>query len=155
MVVKYKLEATMLFALFLRGSEGRPSLRILLIGFVLLLFPVAITSGQQDHFPDISTTAGFLEMCSTLEKQVTQQSEIEIMKRGYCLGWMNGLTAGIHTSEAIHHDENEIFCSPEGNSFGQMVRVIKKYIADHPEHEHLLTELLAAKALQQAFPCTR
>jgi hypothetical protein len=34
-----------------------------------------------------------------------------------------------------------------------MIHVIKKFIAGHPELEHLRTEGIASAALAEAFPC--
>jgi len=129
-----------------------------LIGFLFLpfLFPAA-TSSQQNtsSLPDINSTRGFLEMCAALEKDATKHSQLEAFQTGYCIGWTHGFAAGVHTGEEYHESADTIFCLPKGNSFGQMVRIIRKYISDHPEEEHLRMEVVASEALRQAFPCRK
>lgn len=94
-------------------------------------------------------------MCSAVDKKPTDQSEIELFQSGYCVGWIAGLTNGMHVAEAMHRisENNVIFCAPVGNSYGQMIHIIKKFIADHPEKEHLSTGIIAGAALADAFPC--
>ena len=50
-------------------------------------------------------------------------------------------------------EKDVIFCSPSGNSYGQMIHITKKFIADHPEMEHLSTGVIGGAALAEAFPC--
>jgi len=45
------------------------------------------------------------------------------------------------------------FCWPDGSSIRQAIHVIRKFIADHPEMEHLPTTVIAFRALSEAFPC--
>jgi len=123
---------------------------------VIFLFPADSGSGQlTSHFPDINSTKGFLEICATVDEKYASQSQFELLKSGYCVGWMNGITAGILGAEAAHRvsEKDYIFCLPEGNSAQQMVHITRKYIADHPEEEHLVTGVIVVAALHQAFPC--
>lgn len=125
---------------------------------ILALFATPAGSGSKpvsSDLPDIDTTSGFLEMCAAVDKKATDQSQVELFHSGYCLGWIAGLTNGIHLAEATHRmtEPNVIFCPPTGNSYGQMIHIIKKFIAAHPEMEHQSTGTLAGAALAEAFPC--
>jgi hypothetical protein len=74
------------------------------------------------------------------------------MTRGYCLGYVAGLTQGARSAEEIH-SVNWVFCLPPGVTNIQKVRVIRKYISNHPEDAHNPAEGLALQALHEAFPC--
>jgi hypothetical protein len=132
--------------------------RIVLPLLVLMLFVTTTDGGNtpvSSDLPDIDTSRGFLEMCATVDKNATDQSQSELFRTGYCLGWIAGLTKGMHVAEAIHRvgGKNAIFCPPEGNSYAQMIQIIEKFIADHPEKEHLPKGIIASAALAEAFPC--
>jgi hypothetical protein len=68
---------------------------------------------------------------------------------------MAGLTSGIHVAEGVHQvgEKNVIFCAPAGISVVQTIHITKKFIADHPEKEHVSTAVTVSVALAEAFPC--
>lgn len=126
--------------------------------FLLALFPIPVSSStEQDSpgWPDVATSGGFLAMCASVDKRPVDSSDVQKIESGYCLGWIAGLTDGIHVAEAVHRvvKPNTIFCPPVGNTYGQMIHIVKKFIADHPEKEHLPTDVVASAALADAFPC--
>src|ERR1700680_1487435 len=100
---------------------------------ILALFPTPADSGSKpvsSDLPDIDTSRGFLEMCAAVDKKAADQLQSEVFQSGYCLGWIAGLTSGIHVAEGIHRvsEKSVIFCPPPGNSYGQMIHIIKKFI---------------------------
>ena len=44
-------------------------------------------------------------------------------------------------------------CFPNGASRGQVVDIVSRYLASHPESRHLNAGALVSAALYQAFPC--
>ena len=44
-------------------------------------------------------------------------------------------------------------CYPEGVENGQLIRLVLKYIRDHPEQAHEPAAVLVVKAELNAFPC--
>ncbi len=50
-------------------------------------------------------------------------------------------------------EKDRMVCPPRGATTVQIVRVIKKYIADNPEKAHRATRFIASVALARAFPC--
>lgn len=46
-----------------------------------------------------------------------------------------------------------MFCVPKGAMLMQLVRVVEKYLREHPEQLHIHQAALVTKALQVAFPC--
>jgi Rap1a immunity proteins len=135
-------------------------MRSVALTLILILAHFATPAGSGSNpvssdLPDIDTSQGFLEMCASVDKKPTDQSQVELFQSGYCIGWMAGLTKGIHLAEATHQtsEKNAIFCPPLGNSYGQMIHITRKFIADHPEMEHLSMGVIASAALAEAFPC--
>lgn len=48
-----------------------------------------------------------------------------------------------------------IYCPPKTATLAQMVRVILAYIEGHPERMHEDFRLLAAEAMNKAWPCSK
>ena len=62
-----------------------------------------------------------------------------------CTGFIHGLMAV----------PNTFFCIPVNVSTGQAMRVLVKYLQEHPENLHLAKGKLALDAFADAFPCHR
>lgn len=62
-----------------------------------------------------------------------------------CTGFIHGLMAV----------PNTIFCIPVNVSTNQGIRVLVKYLQEHPEDLHLAKGKLALNAFADAFPCHR
>lgn len=50
---------------------------------------------------------------------------------------------------------NSLVCVPTGATYEQVVRVIVKYLRDHPERLHRPRRQLMLAALEAAFPCPK
>jgi hypothetical protein len=68
----------------------------------------------------------------------------EALRDGYCRGIVEGVT-----------DVSLIVCASADVTFGQEIRVIVKFLNDHPEKLHLRNTKLVQEALAQAFPCSK
>jgi hypothetical protein len=82
-------------------------------------------------------------------------SDEQAWRDATCLGWVGGFTEGF-----LVHDEllgvprrDRLACVPNGESAIRIVRVMKKYLADHPEKARRATRYIASLALAGAFPC--
>jgi hypothetical protein len=49
----------------------------------------------------------------------------------------------------------DVMCSPKGVTIGQSVKVLAKYLDDHPEELQKPIAELAARAFVKAWPCSR
>lgn len=49
--------------------------------------------------------------------------------------------------------EKRYICFPEGNTYYQTLKIVEKYISDHPEKMHEQVSVLTYNALVSAFPC--
>jgi hypothetical protein len=129
---------------------------LLILILALLATPAGIDSRPvSPDVPDINTSRGFLEFCALVDKDSTHFTSAETYMTGFCLGWMAGLTSGIHVAEGVHQvsEKNVIFCAPAGISILQTIHITKKFITDHPEKEQVSTAVTASVALAEAFPC--
>jgi hypothetical protein len=65
----------------------------------------------------------------------------------YCLGLVRGF------ADAWTVLSPTSFCLPKESTTGQLVKVITKYMDEHPEGLHDSYGLQIVKALKKAFPC--
>jgi hypothetical protein len=66
----------------------------------------------------------------------------------YDVGYCHGMVQGV-----IYFSTSD--CAPEGVSIKQDLRVVVKYLEDHPEKLHLHAAQLVMEALAKAFPCKK
>lgn len=122
---------------------------LLLIAF----FVTSVAGPAPTNSRKIETVSDFLDVCKTIDDDT--QSVAETFKSGYCSGWATGVLEGLRLSEAEHEIPRgaQLVCAPEGNSPNQMVQIVRKYVSDHPEKEHIPMTVIATQALASAFPC--
>ena len=125
-----------------------------LLGIALLVTSVAGGGPAPASSRKIETVNDFLDVCRTIDDDT--QSVAETFKSGYCSGWAAGVVEGVSLSEAQHQIPRgaQLVCAPEGNSPNQIVQIVRKYVSDHPEKEHIPMTRIATQALAGAFPCT-
>ena len=105
--------------------------------------------------PDISNSgSNFFELCSAVDGD-QKGDPARIQNDATCLGWVEGFRDGftVHDELLAVPRRDRIVCIPSGVTSLQIVRVIKKYIADNPDKAHRATRLVASVALAGAFPC--
>jgi hypothetical protein len=109
------------------------------------------TAGQTD----ISRSgSNFLEACSSIDSG-GNKSSVQINNDATCLGWVEGFEDGFTVRDELLGvpEKDRIVCMPRGVTTLQIVRIIKKYLADYPEKAHRPTRYIASIALARAFPC--
>jgi Ssp1 endopeptidase immunity protein Rap1a len=109
------------------------------------------TAGQ----PDISRFgSNFLEACSSTDSEGNKNA-VQIHNDATCLGWVEGFEDGFTVRDELLGvpEKDRIACIPRGATTIQIVRAIKKYLADYPEKAHRPTRYIASIALARAFPC--
>lgn len=78
-----------------------------------------------------------------------------------CLGLISGTLDGLEIARVIYSDVAkqelpDLYCSPEqGVTKDQSVRIVVKYLKDHPESLHKAESTLIILAYIDAFPCDR
>jgi hypothetical protein len=128
---------------------------------LLLLCSSATVSSQDSsaqtsrEFPSTSGNA-FLRICPVVDKD--RMTHEDVVNAVECVSYIEGFVSGVQQEVAFAHVVGKIkpptlFCHTEVAENGQLVRVVLKYIRNHPEEAHKDTAFLAAEALREAFPC--
>jgi hypothetical protein len=94
----------------------------------------------------------FLASCSDKVQDKENKTPLEYMTSSYCIGYVSGFieAAAIDATVNVH---TPLFCLPEGSTNFQFMRVINRYINNHPERGHYELSVLVNLALTEAFPC--
>lgn len=141
-------------------------MRLLLVSALLGLFFVcsSVSTGQKstrEQQPDISRSGrDFLEVCAGVDGKGGADSEgnrdaVRIQRDASCLGWVAGFADGflVYGELLSVPRRDRMACVPPGVTAIQIVRVIKKYLADNPGKARRPTRYIASIALAGAFPC--
>jgi len=131
----------------------------LLSAFTLLAVCFACSPGgvgsKSAEQPDISRSGSeFLEVCSRADGE-HKGDPVPIHDGATCLGWVEGFRDGftVHDELLGVPEKDRMICLPRAVTTVQIVRVIKKYVADNPDKAHRATRYVASLALARAFPC--
>jgi hypothetical protein len=127
----------------------------------VLLFAVScsLASAQQpQEYPSTSGNA-FVRICSVIDKDSEQRDGSDRMHLAACLAYVEGVLDGTSQEIAYVHVMTEKeppkpFCLPDDVEMGQIVKIVLKYVRNHPEEAHERTGFLIAVALEDTFPCT-
>ena len=115
----------------------------------------SVGSKSATEQPDIGKSgSNFLELCSAVDGD-QKGDPARIQNDATCLGWVEGFRDGftVHDELLGVPQRDRIVCIPTGVTSVQIVRVVKKYIANNPDKAHRATRLIASVALAGAFPC--
>jgi Rap1a immunity proteins len=114
-----------------------------IFGFLLLSL-VAVSSRAQSNTSDGNYLLGSCQISVRNMDGIGDHSAGEAWRDGFCSGIVLGI---LYASPLVCQDPNV--------TLGQGIRVVDKYLRDHPEKLHLTGLQLAREALSQAFPCKR
>jgi len=115
---------------------------------LLCVFSAGSSSGNQSPQKDVTTGNGLLGSCQIHVKSMEDRSYNENIFEAYRDGYCSGLVFGV--SSASPH-----VCPDERVTSGQQIRVVLKYLQEHPGELHLDDAMLVEKALAKAFPCPK
>ncbi len=125
--------------------------------FVAVIFFLVCTSSAFGASTDGNEVLG---KCQTAIRVVDEGrlSQSDSSDSMWCMGWIEGVLDMNRLSElmvetGVSKKGDPYFCAPDGIQVGQAVRVVVKYLQDHPEQLHARGIVLAVAALQKAFPC--
>lgn len=77
----------------------------------------------------------------------------QAIEAGMCVGYMKGIVDLHVIYRQMKLAKYPLFCLPDGIQPGQWVRIVTKYLQEHPEKLHQRDSLLVVQALMSAFPC--
>ena len=115
-------------------------MRHLLSRVLALVVTLSISMGS--HSANLSGSA-FQTFCAV---------ETDSIDYGICLGFVRGLHMTHEIYGAISKNY-KVFCLPPNVSTTQLVKIISKYLENHPENLHLEAASTAFVALKKVFPC--
>ena len=83
--------------------------------------------------------------------QCESDSQVEL---ALCAGYIMALNDYQEVLVRWSDLDEPYFCKPKGATSGQLIKVVTKWLNEHPEHLHLVASSLAANAMNEAFPCS-
>jgi len=114
--------------------------RIVLIVLFLMLPSLAVA--------DIYNGNMLLEDCNESMKTLDNTSkQVSFLNAGTCAGFVLAML------EASPTLAPEKLCLPRDVKVGQAIRVVVKFLKDHPEKLHEVSSELVLNAFLQVFPC--
>jgi Rap1a immunity proteins len=116
------------------------------------------SSAAQEAQSQGDTGVNLLHQCNDAMRFVDGSAKgAEIASGVTCLGYLSGFLDGYTVTEFIDQSRNNFssspMCLPDGITAEQGVRIVVKWLTDHPERLHESQRILVMTALVQAFPC--
>ena len=119
---------------------------------MLTLFVVMLTAGPSQSTEAAGTGMSLLTACRDAEdgKPITVES-------AGCASYTMGSVDASRFYAALYDRELpfRVFCAPENVTPLQYVKIVVKFLRDHPEQLHRSQQLLTQDALHAAFPCVK
>ena len=96
----------------------------------------------------------FLELCSSVDSE-QKEDPVRTRNDALCIGWVEGFRDGftVHDELLGVPQKDRMVCIPSEITNVQIIRVIKKYLAENPDKAHRATRLVASLALAGTFHC--
>lgn len=117
---------------------------------LLLCVPAVLLAETQAQSQDVEYSGNaFLSLCGNVPDPLPKDSPFQ---QGQCLGYVNGVDEGVRLAYDIQH-ETQPYCLPDEVTKGQTMRILIKFIKDHPEKAHFQTRVLLVESFMEAFPC--
>jgi hypothetical protein len=135
---------------------------------VQLFLPTQIGSAQENQSlpsqDNVRTGNGLLHSCAPSVRFFDGGSQLTDDERnsgyvcaGYLTGFEDGFTSGVEIMKEKSRytgSSRSLFCIPPNNvPLKQVLRIVVKWLQDHPEDLHLPSDWLVTAALVNAFPC--
>lgn len=80
----------------------------------------------------------------------------DLISLGYCYAYITGAGDTYRTILITFPEINlKKYCIPDASNQNQIVKVVNKYLEEHPEKLHLPGDHLILSAMQEAFPCPK
>ena len=117
--------------------------RTCLLVVVLLNFTEP-SAGQE---PSATTGNTLIESCQIYVDSLPDPVSSNFLG-GYCLGLVHGVS---DVAQVL--GSPPLVCYPSGGTNSQLVRVVVKFLNDHPEALHKPDTVLVLEALNDAYPC--
>jgi hypothetical protein len=127
----------------MRSWEIR-TVRAFLVALALL---GATSSAMADATSSPASGAAAIEGCRAADTGRTTTVDRVLFDAGFCMGIVAGTMWGLQLTDLV--------CLPKGVTIGQGLKVLIRYMDDHPEELDKETAELVARASVKAWPCSR
>jgi hypothetical protein len=150
---------SLLGIMFMRPTYGGSMRLLSVIALLAVCFVCSFGSAASKNAaeqPDISKSGSdFLDICSAVDGEQHGDVVARIHNNATCLAWVEGFRDGftVHDELLGVPEKDRMVCVPRGVTTVQIIRVMKKYIADNPDKAHRATRYIASLALAGAFSC--
>jgi hypothetical protein len=104
-----------------------------------------MVAGASKGYCDFYSGSELLEMCSA-----TENDPVYFQKQAECRGYVAGVADASRCGNNVNGYSWKI---AEHVIQGQVVKVVMKWLTEHPENLHFNSAGLVANALHDAFPC--
>jgi hypothetical protein len=91
------------------------------------------------------------EVCNEAIKLFDSRDEADVFNAGNCFGYIR---AANDMYEVLVNSSNRTICIPSGIRAKQLIRIVDKYLEEHPEKLHNVGSLLVYESFQESFPCS-
>ena len=99
----------------------------------------------------------FLSQCNEAIKYFDdEKANIDRVGFASCVSYLEGFnhSSNLHRQYLVRQKSHPLYCLPKnGIVDAQSVRIVVKYLKDHPEKIHETKLSLVTKAFMEAFPC--
>jgi hypothetical protein len=96
---------------------------------------------------DIETGNGLVQAC----KEGDSKNLKGTLSLGVCVGYIVAIAHASNCGNNIYGYSSKV---PDKAEYGQLVKIVRKWLDNHPEKLHLAASSLVAAALKDAFPCS-
>jgi Rap1a immunity proteins len=127
-------------------------MRNLCLVLTVLFVSVAVVPAHADE-GILDSGNGFLRECSVADKPYSAFTEAEAANMIGCSGYVHGLNDAFTIGAMLWNGKRQPYCNEAIESV-QIIKIVLKYVRDHPAKAHLATPLLYLGAMKEAFPCS-
>ncbi len=127
---------------------------------IVLLFTLLIVSllPYAAHSQQRMTGMKLLDECQLAIKESNQVPPADWVDVGHCIGYLQGYWSAWQIWSLANKESGGKLrspaCIPDGVTTGEIVRVVVKYLKDHPNKLHEDAGILVFWALSGAYPCS-
>lgn len=113
--------------------------------FIVPMVVLSLTVVARQGYASLSFETG-----NTLYEKC--QDNNSMLNSGGCMGYISAIVDDLASDNRINGFHA---CFSQYMTRGQVLDVVVKWLRDHPESRHLSANGLVARALSEAFPCSR
>lgn len=132
-------------------TQGGAVMKLLFV-VVFCLSVLSSKAHAQGTASLLQTGNDFLRQCD--EIRVNQKDTIAFGQLMRCTGYIQGFLEG-HVTLQVVSGVKPTYCYPENADFGQVQRIVLKWLRGNPAKSNLPLSVVMEKALIEAFPCER